>query len=249
MAQCRCGRQLSCVDRCSIRSWITPRCQWVTSKWAIMPAAWWSRMWQWYIQLPGRSSGSQAMRACPLEGMLMVSSQDRNTRGRPVDGEHLEEEAVQVEGVVHLGLVDHVPDLELADADRADMVVGLPVDPPVDAVQAGPALQVHRSVGSHPTGHQRLDRTEGGRDAGVGRRRRADAHGCIPRRRFFDHPAVVGQRLQCDDLSLSEWPNGEIGPVARGEQHLGGRYRLLQQAAVAAQDGELAAAEGWPHVV
>jgi hypothetical protein len=47
---------------------------------------------------------------------------------------------VQVEGVVHLGLVDHLPDLEVTDTDRVGLVVGVAVDAPVDAVQARPPL-------------------------------------------------------------------------------------------------------------
>jgi len=34
-------------------------------------------MWQWYIHMPGRSSGYQAIRAVAFGGTLMTSSSDR----------------------------------------------------------------------------------------------------------------------------------------------------------------------------
>jgi hypothetical protein len=54
-----------------------------TSKWPIIPDSWCSRMWQWYIHSPGRSSGIQAIRTRPLGGMLTVSSHERNAGGSP----------------------------------------------------------------------------------------------------------------------------------------------------------------------
>ena len=48
-----------------------------TSKCAIIPAAWCSRMWQWYIHMPGLSSGYHAIRAVAFGGTLMTSSSDR----------------------------------------------------------------------------------------------------------------------------------------------------------------------------
>ena len=88
-------------------------------------------MWQWYIHSPGRSSGSQAIRTCAFCGTLTVSFQASGSVG-----EHLEEEAVQVERVVLARLVDELPDLELADPD---VVVALAVA----AVHQG--LHAHRS--------------------------------------------------------------------------------------------------------
>jgi hypothetical protein len=57
-------------------------CYGTTSKWAIIPPAWCSRMWQWYIHSPGRSSGIQAIRTRPRAGTLTVSSHERNSGGR-----------------------------------------------------------------------------------------------------------------------------------------------------------------------
>ena len=76
-------------------------------------------MWQWYIHSPGRSSGSQAIRTVVFCGTLTVSFQ----AGGAVS-EYLEEEPVQVEGMVLARLVDELPDLKLADAD---VVVALAV--------------------------------------------------------------------------------------------------------------------------
>ena len=48
-----------------------------TSKCAIIPAAWCSRMWQWYIHMPGLSSGYHAIRTVAFGGTLITSSSDR----------------------------------------------------------------------------------------------------------------------------------------------------------------------------
>ena len=109
----------------------------MTSNVAIIPAAWCSRMWQWYIQLPGRSSGSQAIRTRPWAGTLIVSSQDKNCRCRPVYLDDLEEEAMEMERVIHLRLVHDVPYLQVPDADGVGVVMGLALDHPVDAVASG----------------------------------------------------------------------------------------------------------------
>jgi hypothetical protein len=89
-------------------------------------------MWQWYIQLPGRSSGTQAIRTRPLAGTLIVSSQDRNSGGAPFTS-RIWKKKPWMEGVIHLRLVHHVPYLEFADADGIGAVVRLAVDHPVDA--------------------------------------------------------------------------------------------------------------------
>ena len=51
----------------------SPRTSGTTEKCAIIPIAWCSRMWRWYIHSPGRSSGSQAILVWLFRGTLTVS--------------------------------------------------------------------------------------------------------------------------------------------------------------------------------
>jgi hypothetical protein len=69
-----------------------------------------------------------------------------------VDRDHLEEEPVQVERVIHPGLVHDVPDLQLAHLHRRVVVVLLVVDEPVVPVEG------HARAETHDPG--RLDRSD-----------------------------------------------------------------------------------------
>lgn len=81
----------------------------------------------------------------------------------PVDGlavhlEHLEEEAVQVEGVVDGRAIADVPDLQLADAHRVGVMVLLPVDVELDAVpEAEAEAEPHVARWRDRARHERVD--------------------------------------------------------------------------------------------
>ncbi len=54
---------------------------------------------------------------------------------------------MQMERVIHLRLVDDVPYLQFADADRVGVVMGLAFDLPLDAMaQAHTELELHGAV-------------------------------------------------------------------------------------------------------
>jgi hypothetical protein len=75
---------------------------------------------------------------------------------------------MEMEQVIHLRLVDDVPDLEFADADGLGMVMCFAVDLPVDATaQAHAHLEVDGPVWRHISGDERFDRPEGVRDLRV----------------------------------------------------------------------------------
>ena len=66
-------------------------------------------------------TGDASRAACAAT--FTVSSHDAERGRLAVDRDDLEEEAVQVERVVHAGLVDDVPDLQLAHLHRRVVVV------------------------------------------------------------------------------------------------------------------------------
>ena len=76
-----------------------------------MPASAWSRMWQWNIHVPGRSSKRTAIDELGfrrhVHGVLPLR--------HAVCVEHLEEIAVQVERMREVRVVRDVPDLRLAE--------------------------------------------------------------------------------------------------------------------------------------
>ena len=80
-------------------------------------------MWQWYIHWPGRSSGRKAIVTRLFAATFTVSSHDLGIVGSAVHRDDLEEEPVQVKRVIHAGLVDDVPDLQLAHLHGRVVVV------------------------------------------------------------------------------------------------------------------------------
>src|SRR5690242_4360782 len=96
-----------------------------------------------------------------------------------VHAHYLKEEAVKVEGMIHHGIVDDIPDLKLADLDRSIAVMCLVIDQKVDAVletqfETEMAFPSGRRIG----GNERLDVAQLRRNLRVRRQRRADAYGC-----------------------------------------------------------------------
>src|SRR2546429_653345 len=59
--------------------------------------AWCSRIWQWYIHWPGRSSGSHAIRSRLFFGTLTVSSQETTGGGPPPTSRSRDKKTVEVE--------------------------------------------------------------------------------------------------------------------------------------------------------
>ena len=78
-----------------------------------MPASAWSRMWQWNIHAPGRSSKRTAIVSSDFVGTFTVSFHS----GTRVVVLHLEEIAVQVERMREVRVVDDAPDLRVAERD------------------------------------------------------------------------------------------------------------------------------------
>ena len=75
-------------------------------------------MWQWNIHSPGRSSNVTSSRTVVFIGTLTVSFHASGRTGSPFSSTDLEEEAVQVERVIPLGVVLHDPELRLAELRR-----------------------------------------------------------------------------------------------------------------------------------
>ena len=76
-----------------------------------MPMSSWSRMWQWNIHFPGKSSNLTATRTLLCLGTFTESFQLTYSSGTPSRSMHLEAEAVQMERMVHADHVLDLPDL------------------------------------------------------------------------------------------------------------------------------------------
>ena len=179
-------------------------------------------MWQWYIQPPGRSSGSQAIRTRPRSGTLTVSSQLRVPGWAAVDVQDLEEEAMQVEWMVHLRVVDDFPDLHFAGADRLGSVVHLLVDEEVDPpTQAAFAAEVNRAGRDGVGWRQWLDPTQRRGDPGPRGAMGPDLDRGVPQAIFLDHATRVRQPFQGQFAAWLERADREVYPIPGCEQHLG----------------------------
>src|SRR3712207_5114443 len=97
-----------------------------TSKCAIIPDSWCSRMWQWYIHSPGRSSGIHAIRTRPLGGTFTVSSPraERRVADTGLD-RRTRDLTVEAPGARHPTRSELPVDLAGFEIDLDDRAVGL----------------------------------------------------------------------------------------------------------------------------
>src|SRR5262245_1532059 len=72
--------------------------------------------------------------------------------------QYLEEEAVQMKGMVHWRAVDHLPDLQLSHTDWLGLVMLFAIDVELDAVlQSQAESEAHRAIRNGWPRHQRLN--------------------------------------------------------------------------------------------
>ncbi len=201
-------------------------------------------MWQWYIQLPGRSSGIQAMHGAARRKVDDVLP-GAELRRLAVDRQDLEEEAVQVERVIHEGGIHDVPHLKLADLHRLVVVVSLAIDEEVETVaQAHTDAELHLLVRRRVRAGERFDRAQASRDRGARRLLRSNLQRAEPLvAAHFDGAAEIAERFDRQRLTLFERTDEQVDAVGRWEQHFRHFNGRFDQTAVHADDPEPVAME------
>jgi hypothetical protein len=108
--------------------------------------------------LPGAIVGNPCNAYPPPRGHVYRILPGEERRRAPVHVDDLEEEAVEVKGMIHRGPVDQVPYLQLPDRARLSPVMDFPVDRELDAMRLAEFPAEVNLAGRHRISlHQRLN--------------------------------------------------------------------------------------------